>query len=60
MDVKYEDATTKEDKENRIIRIHVTAETYEENKMLAEGMGRKIDEPEYVECVIDLNKGETL
>ena len=58
--MKYEDVTTKEDEENRIIRIDVTAENWEENKMLVEGMGRKIDEPEYMECVIDLNKGETL
>lgn len=55
--MKCEDMTTKEDKENRIIRIHVTAENWEENKMLAKGMGHKIDEPEYVECVVDLNKG---
>ena len=59
MDVKYEDVTTKEDKENRIIRIDVTAETWEENKMLAKRMGRKIDKPEYVKCVVDLNKGGT-
>lgn len=55
--MKYKDVTTKEDKENRIIRIGITAETWEENKMLAKGMGLKIDEPEYVKCVVDLSKG---
>ena len=54
--MKYEDKTTKEDEENRIIRIDVTAETLEENKMLANGMGIEIDKPKYVECVIDLKK----
>jgi hypothetical protein len=54
--MKYKDKTTKEDEENRIIRIDVTAETWEENKLLAKGMGIEIDELEYAECVIDLKK----
>ncbi len=54
--MKYEDVTTKEDKENRIIRINVTPENWEENKMLAKGMGIEIDEPEQIECVINLKK----
>lgn len=48
----------KEDKENRIIRIDVTAENWEENKLLAKGMGIEIDEPSYIECIIDLKKEE--
>lgn len=31
-----------EDKEDRIIRIDVTAENWKENKLLAKGMGLKI------------------
>lgn len=57
--MKYEDKTTKEDEENRIIRIDVTAENWEENKLLAKGMGIEIDEPNYIECTIDLKKGGT-
>lgn len=53
----YEDVTTKEDEENRIIRIEVTAENWEENKMLVKEMGIEIDEPKQIECVIDLKKG---
>lgn len=56
--MKYEDKTTKEDEENRIIRIDVTAETWEENKMFAKGMGIDLDVPSYVECNIDLKKEE--
>ena len=56
--MKYEDKTTKEDEENKIIRIDVTAENWEENKMLAKGMGIEIDEPEYVECIVNLKKEE--
>ena len=52
--MKIEDATTKEDEEDRIIRIDVIAENWEENKMLADGIGLKIDEPSYIECMIDL------
>ena len=55
--MKYENRTTKEDKQNRIIRIEVTAENWEENKMLAKGMGIEIDEPKYVECVVNLKRG---
>ena len=39
------------DKENRVIRIEITAETWEENKILAKSMGIDIDNPKYVECV---------
>ena len=56
--MKYEDKTTKEDEENRIIRINVTAENWEENKLLAKGMGIELNKPQYVECVIDLKKEE--
>lgn len=52
--MKYEDKTTQQDEKDRIIRIEITAENWEENKMLAKGMGIEIDEPQYVECVIDL------
>lgn len=55
--MKYEDKTTKEDEENRIIRIDVTAENWEENKLLAKSMG--IEYPssaEYVELNFDLKK----
>ena len=52
----YKDVTTKEDEENRIIRINVTAENWEENKLLAKGMGIEIDEPEQIECVTNLEK----
>ena len=56
--MRCEDKTTKEDEENRIIRIGVTAENWEENKLLAKGMGIEIDEPKYVEYVVDLKKEE--
>lgn len=56
--MKYEDKTTEEDMKNRIIRIDVIAENWEDNKLLAKGMGIEIDEPQYVECVIDLKKEE--
>ena len=46
------------DEENRVIRIEITAETWEENKILAKSMGIDIDNPKYVECVIDLKKEE--
>ena len=52
--MKYEDKTTKEDGENKIFRIEMTAENWEDNKLLAKGMGIEIDEPKYVEYVIDL------
>lgn len=52
----YEDKTTKEDKEDRIIRIDVTAENW--NKLLAKEMGIEIDEPSYIEYTIDLKKEE--
>lgn len=54
--MKYENKTTKEDEQNRIIRTEITAETWEENKLLAKGMGIDIDEPDYVELTIDLKK----
>lgn len=37
--MKYENKTTEEDKQNEIFRIEMTAENWEENKMLAKGMG---------------------
>lgn len=52
--MKCKNKTTKEDEENRIIRIDVTAENWEDNKLLAKGMGIEIDEPNYIECTIDL------
>ena len=52
--MRYEDKTTKEDEENRIIRIDVPSETREDNKLLAKEMGIEIDEPKYVECMVDL------
>ena len=54
--MKYKDKTTEEDKQNKIFRIEMTAENYEENKMLAKGMGIEIDEPSYIEYTIDLKK----
>ena len=56
--MKYENKTTEEDKQNRIIRIDVTAENWEENKLIAKGMGIEIDESSYIECKIDLKKEE--
>ena len=56
--MKYENKTTQQDKKDRIIRIEMTAENCEENKLLAKGMGIKIDEPNYIECTIDLKKEE--
>ncbi len=56
--MKYEDKTTQQDEKDRIIRIEMTAENREENKMLAKGMGIEIDEPNYIECTIDLKKEE--
>ena len=52
--MKYENKTTEEDIQNRIFRIEIIAETQEENKLLAKGMG--IKEPNYVNCIIDLKK----
>lgn len=54
--MKYENKTTKEDEQNRIIRFEIIAETLEENKILAKGIGIDTDEPEYVECVINLKR----
>ena len=56
--MKYKDKTTEEDKQNKIFRIEMIAENWEENKLLAKGMGIKIDEPNYIECTIDLKKEE--
>lgn len=44
------------DKENRVIRIEITTENWEDNKILAKSIGINIDNPKYVECVIDLKK----
>ena len=52
--MRCEDKTTKEDEENRIIKIDVSAENWEENKLLAKSMGIEIDEPSYIEYTIDL------
>ena len=41
---------------NKIIRIDVTAENWEENKLLAKGMGIEIDKPNYIKCTFDLKK----
>lgn len=54
--MKYEDKTTKEDMKNKIIRIDVTAENWEENKMLAKSIAIDV-EPISVEVNICLNKG---
>ena len=43
-------------KQNKIFRIEMIAENWEENKLLAKGMGIEIDEPNYIECTIDLKK----
>lgn len=39
--MKYENITTEEDKQNKIYRVEITAENWEENKLLAKGMGLK-------------------
>ena len=44
------------DEENRVIRIEIITENWEENKILAKSMRIDIDNPKYVECVIDLKK----
>ena len=54
--MKYKNITTEEDKQNKIFRIEMTAENWEENKMLAKGMGIDIEEPSYVECNVNLVK----
>ena len=56
--MKYKNVTTEEDEKNKIYRYEITAETWEENKMLAKGMRIEIDEPSYIECTIDLKKEE--
>lgn len=56
--MKYKNVTTEEDMKNKIFRIEMTAETLEENKLLAKGMGIDLDVPSYVECNIDLKKEE--
>ena len=55
--MKIEDKTSNEDKQNRIIRINVTPETWKENEQLAKGMG--IEYPidvEYVELNFELKR----
>lgn len=55
--MKIENKTSNEDEQNRIIRINITAETWEENKLLAKGMG--IEYPsiaEYVELNFELKR----
>lgn len=56
--MKYKDKTTEEDKQNKIFRVEMTAETWEENELLAKGMGIELNKPQYVKCVIDLKKEE--
>jgi len=56
--MRYKNVTTEEDKKNKIWRCEITAETWEENKLLAKGMGIDLDMPSYVECNIDLKKEE--
>lgn len=56
--MKCKNITTEEDKKNKIYRYEITAETWEENKLLAKGMGIEINEPKHVECTIDLKKEE--
>lgn len=56
--MKYKNVTTEEDEKNKIYRYEMTAENWEENKLLAKGMGIEIDKPKYVECTINLKKGE--
>lgn len=55
--MKYKNITTEEDKQNEIYRIEITAETLEENELLAKGMG--IEYPinaEYVKLNFELKK----
>lgn len=56
--MKYKNVTTEEDKQNKIYRVEITAENWEENKLLAKGMGIEINEPSYIESTIDLKKEE--
>ena len=55
--MKYKDITTEEDKQNKIYRVEITAETWKENEQLAKGMG--IEYPidvEYVELNFELKR----
>ena len=55
--MKYKNITTEEDEQNKIYRIEITAETWEENEQLAKGMG--IEYPssaEYVELNFELKR----
>ena len=57
--MKIENKTTKEDIQNKRMVLEVTAETWEENKMIAKGMGIDLDEDNnvnYVECNFTLKK----
>ncbi len=56
--MKYENISTKQDEKNRIIRVRMTAETWEENKALAKGMGIDLDRHDYVELNINLKSNE--
>ena len=55
--MKYKNITTEEDKQNEIYRVEITAETWEENKLIARGMGIEIPTVDFVKCEIDLKKG---
>ena len=48
--MKYKNLTTEEDEKNKIYRYEMIAENWEENKLLAKGMGIEIDKPNYIEC----------
>lgn len=55
--MKYKDITTEEDEQNKIYRVEITAETWEENERFAKGMG--IEYPssaEYVELNFELKR----
>lgn len=54
--MKYKDITTKEDEENRIIRINMTPENWEENELLLKETGNFIEYPEVITLDIEVNK----
>lgn len=58
--MKYKNITTEEDKQNKIYRVEITAETWEENEQLAKGMGIEypinVEYVEYVELNFELKR----
>lgn len=56
--MKYKNITTEEDKQNRIIRIDVTAENWEENELLLKATGNSIEYPEVINLDIEVNKND--